>query len=314
MGTRGGFGDQAAIKFGKLDSILHVNVFPITVKAVPFPDSYKIVLANSLVEAKKQAGARNIFNDHVASYIFGLMLIRKNFPQYAEKLERFRDINPERLGVDDARIYRIVKSLPKCVSRADILRLLPGQEEEIRHIFRSHDEPEGGYKIRQICLYGIAECIRGEMAPKYLETGDMKTFGELINISHDGDRVTKVVDGKRVSTDNSYPDSKLDALIDDLESGDRDRVEQARLWRQSGGYDVSVAEMDMLVDIALSIEGVVGAGLVGAGMGGSVVAVVEEKYAQQLIDNMAEQYYLPNKLPVEAEIVRPVGGLCTINV
>ncbi len=70
----------------------------------------------------------------------------------------------------------------------------------------------------------------------------------------------------------------------------------------------------MLVDIALATPGVIGAGLVGAGMGGCIVAIAEEKYAKHVIENMAEQYYHPRNLPVEAEIVTPVGGLCTMGL
>ena len=314
VGTRGGYSDHAAITFSKPNTILHITAFPMTVDSIVLPTGYSFVLANSLIEAKKQAGARNIFNSRVASYIFGLMIIRKNFPQYADKLEHLRDVNPENLGVDEARIYRIVKSLPASASRADILKLLPEHKQQIRHLFRSHDEPEQGYHIRQICLYGIAECIRADMVPQCLRAGDVKTFGELISISHDGDRVTKLVDGKRVPTDNSYPTARIDALINDMESGDPRRVSRARLWRQSGGYNVSLPEIDMLVDIAVATPGVIGAGLVGAGMGGCIVAVVEDKHARQVIENMAEQYYHPRNLPVEAEVVTPVGGLCTMDV
>ncbi len=152
------------------------------------------------------------------------------------------------------------------------------------------------------------------MVPQCLRTGDMKTFGELMSISHNGDRATKVVDGKRVPTDNSYPAARIDALISDLESGDKSRMSQARLWRQGGGYNVSLPEIDMLVDIAMATRGVLGAGLVGAGMGGSIVIVVEDKQARQLIKNMAEQYYRPRNLPVQAEVITPVGGLCTMDV
>ena len=314
VGTRGGCGDHAATTLGKLNTILHITAFPMTFESIPLPAGYKIVLANSLVEAKKQVGARNIFNNHVAAYEFGLMMIRKNFPQYADKVEHLRDVNPDNLGVDEAEIYRIIKSLPNSASREEILKLLGENQQQIQHIFRSHDEPEEGYKIRQICLYGICECVRAEMVPRCLKTGDMKTLGRLISISHDGDRITKLVDGKRVPTDNSYPDSKMDAFINDLQSGDADRAEEAQLWRQGGGYNVSVEELDILVDIALATQGVVGAGLIGAGMGGSVVVIAEDKYAQQVIDNMAEQYYQPRGLSVEAEIITPVGGLCTIGI
>ncbi|MFB0554025.1 MAG: galactokinase [Phycisphaerae bacterium] len=314
VGTRGGCSDHAAIIHGRPGTILHIRAFPMTVEGAALPAGYNFILANSGIEAKKQAGARDIFNSRVAAYVFGLMMIRKNFPEYANKLERLRDVSPERLGIDEIEIYRMVKSLPTSVSRADILELLPESEHKIRRVFRSHDEPEQGYHVRQVCLYGIAECIRAEMVPQCLRTGDMKTFGELMSISHDGDRVTKVVDGKRIPADNSYPDARIDALISDLKSGDRRRMSQARLWRQGGGYNVSLPEIDILVDIAMATPGVLGAGLVGAGMGGSIVAVVEDKHARQFIENMAEQYYHPRNLPVGAEIIIPVGGLCRMDV
>ena len=132
-----------------------------------------------------------------------------------------------------------------------------------------------------------------------------------MNHSHDGDRVARFVDGSHVPVDNSYPDSRIDALIEALASGDPDCVEEARLWRQGGGYNVSVPEVDMLADIALATPGVAGAGLVGAGMGGCIVAVVESQRAEDLIRNVAEQYYRPRGLPVAAEVITPVGGLHT---
>ena len=163
-------------------------------------------------------------------------------------------------------------------------------------------------------MYGVAECVRSGMAVASLQSGDMKTFGQLISKSHDGDRVTKLVDGKRVPIDKHYSDEMMDSLIDDLESAVPERIERARLWRQSGGYNASIPQLDMLVDIAMSTDGVIGAGLVGAGMGGSIVAIVEKKYTSLLIDNLAEQYYLPNKLPIEVQIASPVAGLSTIRL
>jgi N-acetylgalactosamine kinase len=313
VGTRGGCSDHAAIIYGRPNTILHITAFPLSVEEASLPAGYCFVLANSSIEAKKQAGARDIFNSRVSAYVFGLMLICKNFPQYADKLERLRDVNPEKLGVGESQIYRMIKLLPASAGRTDILKLLPADEQKIHRVFRSHAEPENGYPIRQVCLYGISECIRAEMVPKCLREGDMKLFGELINISHDGDRMTKLIGGRRVSTDNSYPDERIDTLIDDLESGIPERMNRARLWRQGGGYNVSLPEIDTLVDIALATEGVIGAGLVGAGMGGCIVAVVEDKRATQLIENMVEQYYGPRNLPARAEIITPVGGLCVMD-
>ncbi len=308
VGTRGGSGDHAAITLARANSIAHLTSFPVSVTSLPFPQGYKVVLVNSMIEANKREGARDAFNERVASYALGFMVARDSFPQYAAKLEHLRDINPMTLEVDEAEVYRIIKSMPCVAARDEILRLLPGQANEVRQVFRSHTEPSGGYRIRQACVYGISECLRSEMAQERLETGDIEGFGELVSISHDGDRVTKVVDGKRVAVDNGYPDRKIDSLISDLSSGDAARAESARLWRQPGGYNVSVPEIDELVDIAMASTGVVGAGLVGAGLGGSIVAIVQEAHASGLIENLAQGYYRPRNLPIRAEVVVPVQG------
>jgi len=208
VGTRGGLGDHSAIKFGQPNSILHINFFPLRVKSLPLPKGYSIILANSLVEAHKKEGARNIFNNRVASYTLGLMLIKKSFPDYARKLTHLRDLNQKTLGVDDIEIYKIIKSLPESITRNELSKNLPECQSEVHHIFRSHVEPDEGYKIRQVCMYGIAECSRSDMAVNFLEKGDIVNFGELINISHDGDRVTHIVNSKRVPINNNYSDDK----------------------------------------------------------------------------------------------------------
>ncbi len=314
VGTRGGNCDHAAILFAKPNAIVHITTFPCSVESILIPEGYSLVLANSLIEAKKQAGARSAFNSRIAAYIFGFLLIQKQFPEYAEKLEHLRDINPDRLGVSEGRIYQIIKSLPESAGRREILELLPEREQKLLRVFRSHDEPEGGYPIRKTCLYGVAECVRSNMVPECLRSEDMRRFGELMNASHDGDRVVKHVNGKQLPTDSSYPDTRLEGLIRAAETGDPAAMEQARLWRQPGGYSVSIPEVDALADIALATPGVVGAGLVGAGMGGCIVAAVESEQARRLIENMAEQYYGPRHLPVAAEEVTPVGGLHTFSL
>ncbi|MCK4849771.1 MAG: hypothetical protein KAT11_00395, partial [Phycisphaerae bacterium] len=248
VGTRGGGGDHAAIKFGQKNHILHIGSFPFSVTAEFFPDDYSIVLADSLVQARKQGNARDIFNERVASYVFGLLMLRRNFPNYAAKMEHLRDVNPRKLGLDEAGIYRMIRSLPLCCSRAEILAELPGQRDLIEQTFRTHAPPSEGYRIRQVCTYGITECIRSEMAGELIRKGDLKGFGELVNISHEGDRVSRLVEGKRLAHDNSISDAQLDGLIAACNSNDPVKVERSRLWRQPGGYNVSTKEQDALVD------------------------------------------------------------------
>lgn len=309
VGTRGGFGDHAAIKMGRCNNILHITAFPFSFQAVPFPDDYRVVLADSQVAARKQAKAKDGFNTPLASYTFGLWLVQKNYPQYSDKIKHLRDINPETLGVSEAKILRIIKSLPESATREEILAKLPEKENDIKSIFRSHSNPAGaGYKIRQVCMYGISECIRSNLAVALLKLGDIDGFGRLITLHHDGDRVTRLRNGQMVPEEKDYSDAKMDQLIADAESGDPERAELSHIWAQPGGYNVSVPEIDILVDLATQTDGVAGAGLVGAGLGGSMIALVKAKDARALLDNLANGYYKPRGLPVGAEVVKAVGG------
>jgi galactokinase len=272
------------------------------------------VLANSLVEAKKQAGARDVFNERVASYDLGLLMLRRNFPEHAEKLQHLRDVNPERLGAAPQAIYRMIRSLPERATREDVRQLArPGGlladcAAQVERILRTHAEPKNGYGIRQVCMYGVSECIRSPRVKELLRRGDIAGFGEIIVLSHDGDRVTRRVGGKRVPVDNRLSDAQIEGLIADLDSCEPARARRAALWRQPGGYGVSTPQQDTLVDIACGVPGVAGAGRVGAGLGGAVVILVKEEQAAAVVAALTAGYYEPNNLEPACEGVRPVGG------
>jgi N-acetylgalactosamine kinase len=314
VGTRGGCGDHAAIKFGRLGSVSHLGSYPLSVDHAPLPKGYAVVVANSLVEAKKQAGARDFFNQRVASYRIGLLMLRRFFPQHAGKLGHLRDVNPAALGITERQVYEKLRRLPESATRAEILEALPDDREALEHLFRNHAEPKDGYRIRQICAYGVAETARSRMAAEKLHAGDVKGFGELINISHEGDRVTRLEGGRRVRVDNSLSDARLDALVHNVCSHNPALVESARVWRLPGGYDASCEEIDILVDAARSVPGVAGAGLVGAGLGGTMIALVREDQAPQVTERMVEAYYHPRNLPVAVEVVQPTGGCGVLDV
>jgi len=101
VGTRGGGGDHAAIKFARRGSLTHIGAFPLTAEQIPFPEDCCAVLCDSLIVAAKTAGARNVFNQRVACYELGLLLLRKRFPERARRMEHLRDVNPETLDVGE---------------------------------------------------------------------------------------------------------------------------------------------------------------------------------------------------------------------
>jgi N-acetylgalactosamine kinase len=315
VGTRGGAGDHAAMILGRRNYLAHIQFFPLQVQYYSFPKGYRVVICNSMKEANKSNEVKNIFNSRVAGYELGFLLIKKLFLQYAPELQHLRDVNTTQLAIPETEIYHILKSLPETVSRAEAEQLLPDKKEFLANIFKSHDEPEEGYRLRDICLFGLAECERGKICVDILAKKDVIGFGKLMYISHDGDRIVKYIDNKnKVLWNNHITIADLNRLIDDLDGNLPERVERAHLYMQPGGYRCSCEVLDYLVDTAKQVPGVIGAGLTGAGLGGCILVLVADKKAEQLLTTMQEKYYTPRQLPFGAELGVSVSGAGIVTI
>ena len=309
VGTRGGWGDQAGMLYGQEGMITRITFFPLGVDLVPFVPGHSVVVCNSLVEARKSAGARSTYNEKVANYEIGLMLIKAARPDLAPKLAYLRDVNAENLGCGEAQIYELLMAVPETATREELFARLPSDRAALETLFGTHDEPSGGYKPRQVVLFGLAECRRGEICAEFLKRGDVAAFGELMYVSHDGDRaVTFREDGTPMPWDNRATDEYLGTLVSDLRSGDPTRMERAQVHSQPGGYGCSIEALDRLVDIARGVEGVAGAGLTGAGLGGCVLVLVKDENVQDVVQAVKKGYYDQRGLPLGTEVCVSVKG------
>ena len=309
VGTRGGAADHAAIKFGRKGKVVKVSFFDFGVlDIVPFPDDYALVVCDSGVKAEKTGNARDLFNHRVCCYRIGFLLIKKYFPQYASLLHHLRDVNLNTLGIPLSWIYRILLQLPEGATRDELRALLP--DEDLDVFFNPHNPPEDGlYPIRGVVLFGLAEMERAKRFADEMKAGRIEELGRLMKISHDGDRVASIAaDGSerpyRAPTSNKY----ILSLIDDLESGDPDRVSRAQLQRQPGSYRCSLPEIDRMVHISLQTEGVVGAQLAGAGLGGCMMVLVQREAVSNLVANLTRHYYQPQAKAPTILVCRPVAG------
>jgi N-acetylgalactosamine kinase len=308
VGTRGGAGDHAAMKFAQRDAVINVGFLPFVVgEATPFPNGYRLVFCNSKIKAQKASSARELFNQRVACYHLGVHIIRKLYPQFAPLITHLRDISTRQLPVRLADIYRMLLKLPERVRREDLSAWLEG--ETLQQIIGHDTGSDAVYPVRGVVLFGLAECERAILCPQLLRTGDMQALGRLMCISHDGDRVARHDAQWRAHpyqglADNAY----LLDLMADIESGVPERVTAAQLAFQPGSYGCSIPELDLMVDIALRCEGVVGAQLAGAGLGGGIMVLVREEAIPQLTQELEVRYYLPRGLVAEVLASVPIAG------
>ncbi len=309
VGTRGGAADHAAVKFGQKGKVVKVTFFDFSIlDIVPFPEDFVLAVCNSGLQAQKSGNARDLFNHRISCYRIGFLLIKKYFPQYAPVLQHLRDVNMRNLNVPLRSIYRILLHLPEKATQEELRSMLPNEKLDI--FFDQHNPPDDDlYPIRGVVLFGLAEMDRARQYADAMKAGRIQYLGKLMNVSHDGDRVaTFDPDAKMLEywapTSNDY----LLGMIEDLESGDLERVDRAQLHWQPGSYHCSLPEIDHMVEISLATDGVVGAQLAGAGLGGCMMVLAHRDAVSGLRSALTEKYYNPQGKEPSILVCRPVAG------
>ncbi len=287
VGSRGGSSDQAAIRLGRAAHAARMGFHPFRLSGyVRIPADASVLIAYSGQHAVKSAGARDRFNERVACYRLGLLLLQRKYPRWAQRLEYVRDLSPSRLGIKPADVWAILRGVPERITRRGILRQLgPSLAERAQRIFASHTEPQGGYTIRDVMSFGIGEFERSRVAAGYLERKDLAEFGALMLLSHDGDRV------------NGKPAFNVPAFGD-----------STPLYRLPGAYACSTENIDRMVDIARAVPGVYGAQLAGAGLGGCVMILTRRAAVNRVKAALANEYYRPLGMTPAVWEVRSVSG------
>ena len=263
--------------------ITHLGFKPFEIGAsAPFDDKYAVLVVDSLEKAKKSEGGKDRFNACVASYEFAFMLVRKYFPD--RDLREFRDLAAIRPHAD---IYRILRRLPEKATRDELRALLPDSGARLDEIFATHADP-GAYALRGVALFGISECARSARFMEALEAGDYGLVGAMMKRSHDGDRAAGL--------------SVTDAFLNER------AAQNADVALECGAYGCSTPRIDALCDLLDATPGVVGSEIVGAGLGGSVIAIVEKARADEVLEVVSRGYYGPLDAEPKAFVCEPGVG------
>lgn len=287
VGSRGGSADHAAIRLGKSGRAVRIGFHPFKISGyVPIPRDAAILVAFSGQHAVKSAGARDRFNERVACYRLGILLLKQKYPRLAAKLEHVCHLSPSRRVISAELTRQMLDDLPERINRAQLRRRLGrGFSDRLERIFASHSDP-GYYTIRDVVTYGVGEYERSRISANYLKKNDLATFGELMQLSHDGDRIN----GKFA----------LGAHDDGLDT--------VGLHKLIGSYACSTENIDEIVDISLAIPGVYGAQLAGAGLGGCAMILAQRSAVARVKSALTKNYYYPYALAPTIWQVRSVNG------
>jgi N-acetylgalactosamine kinase len=314
-GARGGPGDTGAQMLCRRGHVMHIRYDiafdPFEEHQLPFPEDWRIILCNTLVRAEKSVGLREIITAKGLAQASGMVILRERFPDLLENVKCLAHITPENLGIRLSDVYEMLKAIPERSSMAGLRALAPHHQAQLDPIMRHYRVSLAEFPVRPVCLYMMTEPARGARNRTVLAEKDEAELRLMMAAAHDGDRVVRWVDDhSSVPYEAGAGDALLDRLARMADSDDAAEREAAQLHRQPGGFECSCPELDLLVDILNSVDGVIGARITGGGLGGCMFAYAHKDAVAGALDQLNRRYYAPRGLPLAAWEVFPTerGG------
>lgn len=167
-----------------------------------------------------------------------------------------------------------------------------------------HELAGSAYNERRAECEEAARILRGH-SPEVAALRDVSTalFGEVEGSLAENIRCR----ARHVITENE----RVRASVGHLKKGDLEAF--GHLMAQSHGslrkdYDVSCRELDRMVEIADTLEGVYGARMTGGGFGGCTVNLVRPDAVDRFCEELAEAYQMASGIRPEIYICRIAGG------
>ncbi len=316
IGTRGGTGDQAAIKLCRRGAVQPIITTPgfAAREHAPIPEGYDFVLYQSGDAANKSVEPyKTRFNAPIISYQAAECLltdfVEKHKPPQFERLTAERAAHDARhhrvyLGdvanraiLSEAEILRFLRTVPPVMRQDEVFRCFRRRGETFQAGIQQVAEPEGGYHVRDAAAFGFSECARAEHAGRLLAADDVQGFAEMLNVSQLGDRVVDPED---------EADRRVKFLRDEaLEAFETDGLPIRRL---AGDYHVSTANIDRMVSICRKCPEVMAARLSGAGLGGMLIVLGREGFDRALDPLLVRDYYEPLGRQMEKIRIVPSEG------
>ena len=313
VGTHGGANDQTTILRNLPNGVLYNRHSLPALDSDPLPclTGVRVVLADSLWEANKALGANHIFNlrkgwmdlgDDLMQLILQIVkryldsvglkaankqgwlldLINENFgfmperyPAILEsniklwdtifdKYRKFGSLVEDLMGVPHHVIEELIYLLPEEISVETAGELLGKDTESMQRDYTLPYTEEGGYRVRNAAFFFYKENRIGRRLEEIFLEAD----------SH-------LHTGKLQADSPEYDAYRLEVgcLLEQLQDTIRD------------DFQVSVDQLDLLLEIAKDGPGYLGGKLTGAGSGGCVSILVREGHENDFCHYLDKKYY-----------------------
>jgi len=281
-GARTGTSDPAAMVLGAPGQVVHVSLlaekFSITAaQRLPWPQGEAVLLTAHSRTQRRLAGADLIaYTTNRFAYSVAMEIFRQEMRGIGcaeiriEMIDRLARIEPEFFG-GMRQLAGILARVPQ-ESSVESLRArydLPDIDALAARYFGGGEPPEV-IGVRGPLVFGIAESYRARLFRDRLAAGDYAGLGMLMRCGHDGDRVR---DASGAPFDRAVTLAAIAHLSD----------ESLLLEHLPGDYGASSPVLDALVDAAHE-AGAYGACLTGAGIAGTVIALVSPEKEQAVRD------------------------------
>ena len=117
---------------------------------------------------------------------------------------------------------------------------------------------------------------------------------------------------KHVITENDRTTAMASALLQ-KDWGTCGQLMGASHWSMKEDFEITCPEIDCLVEIALSVEGVIGSRMTGGGFGGCTVSLIETQRTAKVLETIADRYQSATGIVPTAFVTQPAQGARVIS-
>lgn len=260
LGMMCGGMDFAISMLGEEGMAKHISFNPLRHESIQLPENLTIVVANSLIRSKKLAS--DSFNRRVMECRLGSVILAKYF--HLEGWDKHWMI-PAQIQ------HKLGKTLPEMLEI--VQEILPDKPLDITEVASLLELSVGTVMNTYFQKIRLADTSMKEL----------KLRRRLLHAYSESNRVNKFVQACR-STELRR-EQKLQQFRDIF-------IEAHKSCQEN--YETSVPELDELISLNFSFEGVVASKFCGAGFGGITITLVDssiEGTVQRVMDSIWEGYY-----------------------